>query len=355
MVGSHEALGWWDPDKGAKLFWNGTAWETEKPICLADVDEPIDFKFVRLAGGAPVWEDGRIRALEMPKRSEAEMLLSANFNGTCISEALPQKGKDEEKVEDPVSQHIEEASGPSRDVVHDAKGADVDGTGKPAQREEEDETKTLVASYSEDWPKTLEDKIKSFVITNGLEAWKCTPFDKNGLQMNRPPNDREQWPITFVFTHQDAKWKARYQEVAKTLSDFRLQLDVEMKEWQLEEERAWAEERQLQRELALAHQELAAARHRLENAALQHLEQQRAVVTAPRGRGSVLGQGLGPRSSLGEVSITQPAVETANAANSVATKAKAAGHSLSPSDSTGIVRVKARLRSTGRPQIFSSL
>lgn len=86
LVGSHEALGWWDPSKGAPLEWTGELWETRKPICLTGPMDHIDYKFVRLgedtsAAGAK-WELGPNRCLQLKGCETQEALLAATFNGS---------------------------------------------------------------------------------------------------------------------------------------------------------------------------------------------------------------------------------------------------------------------------------
>eukprot|EP00929_Paragymnodinium_shiwhaense_P118456 TRINITY_DN9037_c0_g1_i1.p1 TRINITY_DN9037_c0_g1~~TRINITY_DN9037_c0_g1_i1.p1 ORF type:complete len:603 (-),score=36.01 TRINITY_DN9037_c0_g1_i1:299-2107(-) len=90
MVGSHEALGWWDPSKGFKLVWTGECWENahSQPFVLEGSDTggaqgAVDYKFVRSGtSDGPRWESGRNRVLACAPSGEADMLLTAIFDTT---------------------------------------------------------------------------------------------------------------------------------------------------------------------------------------------------------------------------------------------------------------------------------
>lgn len=95
MVGSHPALGWWDPGKGATLEWTGKAWETTEPVALSALSGHLDYKFVRVGEGSPQWEEGRNRVLEVPVSAHGnqsgpgcDMLLSADFSGSSVYRSL---------------------------------------------------------------------------------------------------------------------------------------------------------------------------------------------------------------------------------------------------------------------------
>jgi len=100
VVGSHEAMGWWDPSKAAQLCWTGQAWETaEKPLLLGAGPSRVDFKFMhRLGDGAARWEDGPNRVLDVPQCSGQpailgasglpapdDLLLTAAFDGASVT------------------------------------------------------------------------------------------------------------------------------------------------------------------------------------------------------------------------------------------------------------------------------
>eukprot|EP00913_Durusdinium_trenchii_P011000 g10325.t1 len=47
VLGSHEALGCWNPSSGLQLEWKGNAWETQDPVAISPC-ERVEFKFVRV-------------------------------------------------------------------------------------------------------------------------------------------------------------------------------------------------------------------------------------------------------------------------------------------------------------------
>ena len=62
VLGSHEALGCWNPGYGLQLEWKGNAWETPDPIAISPC-ERVEFKFVRLRLGGVEWESGPNRVV----------------------------------------------------------------------------------------------------------------------------------------------------------------------------------------------------------------------------------------------------------------------------------------------------
>lgn len=81
LVGSHSALGWWDPSRGVPMRWTGEAWETEEPISLdGHSGGPVECKFVRLDRDQPQWEEGPCRRLQVPSGAACNLLLQASFN-----------------------------------------------------------------------------------------------------------------------------------------------------------------------------------------------------------------------------------------------------------------------------------
>lgn len=88
MVGSHRALGWWDPGRGVQLHWTGSLWEASSPIDLPGASS-MGYKFVRIRHGTPEWEAGPNRALDVPEGDPSEHQLVATFNGEAALQRLP--------------------------------------------------------------------------------------------------------------------------------------------------------------------------------------------------------------------------------------------------------------------------
>lgn len=82
VLGSHEALGCWNPTSGLHLEWKGTAWETPDPISISPCAR-VEFKFVRLWLGDVEWETGPNRVTEFPN-FKGDLCLQGIFNGETI-------------------------------------------------------------------------------------------------------------------------------------------------------------------------------------------------------------------------------------------------------------------------------
>jgi hypothetical protein len=83
MIGSHEALGRWNPSRGAALEWNGDMWVTKIPIALP-LHGRVEFKFVRLQpSGEAEWETGSNRIIEAPANS-IDLHFQGRFNGESM-------------------------------------------------------------------------------------------------------------------------------------------------------------------------------------------------------------------------------------------------------------------------------
>eukprot|EP00435_Cladocopium_sp_Y103_P006549 s4840_g2.t1 len=82
VLGSHEALGCWNPTSGLHLEWKGNAWETPDPISISPC-ERVEFKFVRVWFGGVEWESGPNRVTEFPN-FKGDLCLQGIFNGESI-------------------------------------------------------------------------------------------------------------------------------------------------------------------------------------------------------------------------------------------------------------------------------
>lgn len=82
VLGSHEALGCWNPSSGLQLEWKGNAWETQDPVAISPC-ERVEFKFVRVRLGGIEWESGPNRVTEFPNY-KGELCLQGIFNGESI-------------------------------------------------------------------------------------------------------------------------------------------------------------------------------------------------------------------------------------------------------------------------------
>jgi len=82
VLGSHEALGCWNPNSGLQLEWNGNAWETPDPVAISPC-EHVEFKFVRIRFGGIEWETGPNRVTEFPD-FQGNLCLQGVFNGESV-------------------------------------------------------------------------------------------------------------------------------------------------------------------------------------------------------------------------------------------------------------------------------
>ncbi|CAJ1446168.1 unnamed protein product [Effrenium voratum] len=82
VLGSHEALGCWNPSSGLQLEWKGNAWETSGPVPISPC-ERVEFKFARFKPGGLEWESGPNRVTEFPNYP-GHLCLQGIFNGESI-------------------------------------------------------------------------------------------------------------------------------------------------------------------------------------------------------------------------------------------------------------------------------
>mmetsp|Transcript_98785 Transcript_98785/g.175913 ORF Transcript_98785/g.175913 Transcript_98785/m.175913 type:complete len:438 (+) Transcript_98785:123-1436(+) len=80
VVGSHEALGCWNPADGLRLEWKGSSWMTQQPVSLEPC-ETVEFKFIKWRPGNVEWEEGHNRVMEVPR---ADLQLQGIFNGESM-------------------------------------------------------------------------------------------------------------------------------------------------------------------------------------------------------------------------------------------------------------------------------
>lgn len=106
VLGSHEALGCWNPTSGLHLEWKGTAWETPDPISISPCAR-VEFKFVRVWLGDIEWESGPNRVTEFPN-FKGDLCLQGIFNGESILQPNDSDVEVEQNTSEGESIHHEE-------------------------------------------------------------------------------------------------------------------------------------------------------------------------------------------------------------------------------------------------------
>merc|ERR1711988_1140848 len=100
VVGSHPALGEWDPSKGMRLTTNSSMypkWASTEPVEIRSDDEEVEYKFVIRKNDGYVWEHLPQGNRKLPNVNNSAMLVvSTQFNNeTCELQNSKLQGYDQ--------------------------------------------------------------------------------------------------------------------------------------------------------------------------------------------------------------------------------------------------------------------